>query len=36
MEGEFRFVEGSLERQLGAGFDVACPRFHLEVPPFIF
>ncbi|KAG2435460.1 hypothetical protein HYH02_011960 [Chlamydomonas schloesseri] len=36
MEGEFRFVEGSLERQLGAGFDVVCPRFDLQVPPFIF
>ncbi|KAG2484729.1 hypothetical protein HYH03_016476 [Edaphochlamys debaryana] len=36
MEGEFRFVEGSIERQAGPPFDVACANFRLDLPPYVF
>ncbi|PNH06710.1 F-box protein [Tetrabaena socialis] len=36
MEGEFRFVEGTMERPAGGAFEAACPRFSLEVPPYIY
>jgi len=36
MAGAFAFVPGSLEGPQGPEFDVACPRFALELPPYVF
>jgi hypothetical protein len=35
MEGNFKFVEGSLS-QPGREFDVSCARFNLVVPDVVF
>ncbi len=36
MEGEFKFVEGTIERPSGGEFDVMCPRFKLARPEYLF
>lgn len=36
MEGDFVFVEGSLQSPAGPEFEVVCAPFHLEVPDYIF
>jgi len=36
MDGYFRFVEGTNRNPTGPIFDVICPRFRLEVPPFLY
>ena len=36
MEGDFSFVEGSLQQPAGPGFDVLCAPFRLDVPEMFF
>jgi hypothetical protein len=37
MEGSFEFVEGTLRQQAGGErWEVACPRFELHLPDFVF
>jgi F-box protein 3 len=36
MDGTFRFVEGSIQCPSGPEWEVACPRFKLEVPTFVY
>mmetsp|Transcript_29991 Transcript_29991/g.76373 ORF Transcript_29991/g.76373 Transcript_29991/m.76373 type:complete len:579 (-) Transcript_29991:483-2219(-) len=36
MEGDFKFVEGSIQAPSGSEWDVECPRFDLAIPDFIF
>ncbi|KAK9811705.1 hypothetical protein WJX72_008721 [[Myrmecia] bisecta] len=36
MQGDFRFVEGSIARPTGPEFDVLCPKFMLQAPDYIF
>ena len=36
MEGDFKFVEGTINQRMGPEWDVICPRFHLQVPDYIY
>lgn len=36
MEGDFTFVEGTLQQPAGPAFESACAPFRLDVPEIIF
>lgn len=36
MEGDFKFVEGTLQQPQGPEFDAVCAPFRLDVPEIIF
>lgn len=36
MEGDFKFVEGTIKQRMGPEWDVICPRFELQVPNYIY